>query len=564
MKKLNVILLILSFILSGIGSIFLFGANASNQSVVQTHAPIVEEITEYTYKTYEDYFTDYNVSKETMTTEDYSGLGSATNPYVVYNLKGFLYLMSQTITSRYLKLDADIYLNDETFDENGNPSGGDGIVYSWGEPAGNINITVDGNGHTIHGLYVNDINKKRLSLFGYQNANRINVIKNLDVRNVYLYGLNNFSTFCYSVNKIENCNVYGTIKAEEGGCVGFTELGYNIKNCNNYINITQKLANLGGLMGSCAGGTIENCNNYGNLTCLEKGFLGGIMYRALIKNITMKNCVNFGQLYAGGNYCGGLVGVVYYYADQLTIDKCKSYGDMECNGQYCGGLIGLAEGNINILNCVVDCEIGFAKSYSGGLFGVIWNQYQHSASVKTNIRVTNCDIKIDERYMIYGSMAQKVSFGNRINLVVKNCRVELKNFLTQIVFNMVPMYCDVEYGNLSIKVLDETVNALRLFDKIEPNGTFKLRNILINLQNASVNMVTYYNSNTEKADTNGITYLCKGDSHNAYYGTDFSGFYFSWRTGEIGIVALDGRGQFQGKIDEEWLASRGFEKKQIG
>ena len=48
-----------------------------------------------------------------------------------------------------------------------------------------------------------------------------------------------------------------------------------------------------------------------------------------------------------------------------------------------------------------------------------------------------------------------------------------------------------------------------------------------------------------------------------YYGTDFSGFYFSWRTGKIGLVALDGRGQFQGKIDEKWLNNKGYSKQNI-
>ena len=48
-----------------------------------------------------------------------------------------------------------------------------------------------------------------------------------------------------------------------------------------------------------------------------------------------------------------------------------------------------------------------------------------------------------------------------------------------------------------------------------------------------------------------------------FYGSNFSGFYLSWRTGKIGLVALDGRGSFQGRIDEEWLLSKGFEKKEL-
>jgi len=57
--------------------------------------------------------------------------------------------------------------------------------------------------------------------------------------------------------------------------------------------------------------------------------------------------------------------------------------------------------------------------------------------------------------------------------------------------------------------------------------------------------------------------LYLSNNYHSYYGSNFSGFYVSWRTGKIGLVALDGRGSFQGKIDEEWLRAKGFEKKEI-
>ena len=49
--------------------------------------------------------------------------------------------------------------------------------------------------------------------------------------------------------------------------------------------------------------------------------------------------------------------------------------------------------------------------------------------------------------------------------------------------------------------------------------------------------------------------------NSAFYGNDFSGFYFSWKTGGFGLVSFDGRGQFQGTIDAEWLKNRGFTEK---
>lgn len=196
------------------------------------------------------------------------------------------------------------------------------------------------------------------------------------------------------------------------------------------------------------------------------------------------------------------------------------------------------------------------------MFGVVWNQYQYNASVKTEINVTNCDIRINARRLIYGSMGQNASFGNRIKLTVKDCKFELENFLSQIIFDSVPRACDVEYCNLLIKVLDKTVTSLKLFENVENTGTFKLRNILINLQNTSFDMSTYYKSNSVKADVDGLIYLCKGNRYNSYYGSDFSDFYFAWRTGKVGLISLDGRGQFQGVIDEEWLSNKGYTKKE--
>ena len=44
----------------------------------------------------------------------------------------------------------------------------------------------------------------------------------------------------------------------------------------------------------------------------------------------------------------------------------------------------------------------------------------------------------------------------------------------------------------------------------------------------------------------------KGVQKGCYYGDDFSQYYFSWKLGKIGHVALDGRGDFQGKIDTKF------------
>ena len=55
----------------------------------------------------------------------------------------------------------------------------------------------------------------------------------------------------------------------------------------------------------------------------------------------------------------------------------------------------------------------------------------------------------------------------------------------------------------------------------------------------------------------------KGKESNLlnYFGEDFSGYYYSWKTGKIGLSSLDGAGAFQGYINEVELQHMGYEKK---
>ena len=94
------------------------------------------------------------------------------------------------------------------------------------------------------------------------------------------------------------------------------------------------------------------------------------------------------------------------------------------------------------------------------------------------------------------------------------------------------------------------------------NELLILENIYVNLKNVSCDFKIVINSSKifyKKIDGIVVTQ----DGNNQYYGEDFSGFYYSWKLGKIGLVALDGRGQFQGAIDEEWLLNKGYEKKTI-
>ena len=54
-----------------------------------------------------------------------------------------------------------------------------------------------------------------------------------------------------------------------------------------------------------------------------------------------------------------------------------------------------------------------------------------------------------------------------------------------------------------------------------------------------------------------------GKATKTFYGTDFSGFYTDWKSGEIEIKALSGKGFYQVSVTEEMLLAKGFVKKVV-
>ena len=97
---------------------------------------------------------------DTITKEDCTGSGTKSDPYVVHSTKVFLYLQGNGISglnidNKYFELACDVVLNDESYDDNGNPISGDGVVYKWEPINYGRNAFFDGKNHSIKGLYLN-------------------------------------------------------------------------------------------------------------------------------------------------------------------------------------------------------------------------------------------------------------------------------------------------------------------------------------------------------------------------------------------------------------------------
>ncbi len=475
MKKLNVILLIFSFILSGIGGLFLFDGKLSNNNTIQTTAPSVfpenEEVSEYIYKTYEDYFIDYfnlptetwtkdettnvvtisysKISKstsngeitlqyngnvfETITSADLSGTGSQTDPYMIHSTKGFLYLSNNSnfgvsLASKYIQLDCNIILNEEEFNEDGLPSRGDGVVYNF-EPIKNWNSSdINGNGNSIKGLYINNSSKDEVGLF----ACKLNNISNLIMKNIYLHGNNRVASVYAKnqpLNMMSNIKAYGTIKGKANiagiSCYPVT----TIKNCENYANIIQTdyIQNASERLCGVANHatTAENLKNYGNISCFYVGYVGGVLGSV----VDAKNLENYGEIIVENKdnskltAVGGVVGCTNG-GTLMKLKNCNNYGSVKRFASGMGGaILGYAFAPTEMAKCsnFADCR---------SAYGIVGSQ----GSQATTLNISDCNN--------YGKLERASFICNAVNdIKIDNCHnygeIETTDSLRGILFSQI-------------------------------------------------------------------------------------------------------------------------------
>ena len=168
-------------------------------------------------------------------------------------------------TSANAVLTADIVVNKNVFDENGNLISDTDSLLVWtpisGDSSNYYTGIFDGQNHTISGLYFNDEKAQCVGLF-----NRIesSTIRNLGVINSYFNGNVEVGSICgYShYSTIENCYSTGTVNGSNyiGGICGRKYYG-TITNCFNNGKVTGT-SNASGICGF-GYGEISNCYNTG-------------------------------------------------------------------------------------------------------------------------------------------------------------------------------------------------------------------------------------------------------------------------------------------------------------
>lgn len=250
--------------------------------------------------------------------------------------------------------------------------------YNWtaiGTKTNPFSGELNGNGHVIKNLQVDDAARNGIGLFGViDGANVSNVgLENADINVQNAVGI---LAGAAEASIITNCYSTGSVRGAGwvGGLIGQITNATTINNCFSTANVTGTSSQIGGLVGRLDSSSVSN--SYAEGSVLGKIFVGGLIGNSVgISNISFSYAL--GDVKADDNV-GGLLG--YLGDHKIYIDNCYSAGTVEANLSS-GGMIGWVDDDSDL--CVVTNSKVLGKSEN--LDGIIIG-----GSGGTSIEVTNC------------------------------------------------------------------------------------------------------------------------------------------------------------------------------
>ena len=267
------------------------------------------------------------------------------------------------------KLDCDITVNSNVL-VNGALNTDATASFSVWTPIGNsypYSGEIDGQGHTVSGLYAYDSNATNIGFLG----NMHGTVHDLTITDSYFYGASQVgSIVAYGVDcTISNCTSSAVVSSAGsivGGIMGIAISNCDITDCT-FTGSISAVNKCGGIVGDATGSSITDSENHGALN--GTGYMGGISGTTSSSNIV--SCKNYGAVTAnGGNYIGGIVGQNY----STSIAQCVNYADVSKDGSissYIGGLIGMqSDSNGTVTDCINFGNVIVSSSYdNAGLCG---------------------------------------------------------------------------------------------------------------------------------------------------------------------------------------------------
>ena len=217
------------------------------------------------------------------------GTGTADDPWLIENAEHLAYIIyngyKDTSAEKYYKLTSDIYLNDVTkIDWSTGEAIGGYTINSWYESYISLNRdmtfsgTIDGDGHTVYGLYYNGTGSKAS---GYQASGLIPVIRTGN--DVTIKDL-----------KIDACFINHRNSA--GAFVGIMNgsPNLNLDRCSVGASATISAYDAGAFVGTSSQGMLKILNSYSlaDVTGTHSEGLFGDIWGTGQTNSVIKNCYN--------------------------------------------------------------------------------------------------------------------------------------------------------------------------------------------------------------------------------------------------------------------------------
>jgi len=329
------------------------------------------------------------------------GLKKDSNGYYLISTADDLYLFAQLVNSgesyANAKLTADVVINENVLDENGNLNKGN--FREWYPIADKNNYErvsssyteyngiFDGQNYSVSGLYYSSADNYRhdsgIGLFGTIGTG---TVKNVAIKDSYINACYHIGSICGYLHNgsvlncsskavlngsssvgglvgccdkknmiyAKGCDFSGKVFAvsKAGGIIGASNYFADISYCSNYgeINITN--SNAGGIIGSLGDtaqkSSISCCVNFGNVNTASSSYsyIGGIA--SSVANTEIVNCLNAGAVTASsdGSFigCGGICGYGYgIFGNCLSVGAINILTENDEN--TCGAVFGSATNN---------------------------------------------------------------------------------------------------------------------------------------------------------------------------------------------------------------------------
>ena len=212
--------------------------------------------------------------------------------------------------------------------------------------------TLDGQGHSIKGLYIDQRGKNEIGLFAALER-----------------------TAC-----VRNLTVEGVIRGGDyvGGIAGQSMMRASIQGCTNNGSVNG-YRQVGGILGRLvvagSGGAVTDCANHGAVTAASED-AGGIVGVTSGGDMRIVGCKNTGSVQAKLN-AAGILG----HNSGVTVERCCNLGSIRAVS-FAGGIIGKDSSN-GALNCFNLGSIR-ADNWAGGISAYLDNAHGVEG------RMTNC------------------------------------------------------------------------------------------------------------------------------------------------------------------------------